>query len=518
MFVQSWDSAVDKSIPDYLKLHIEDTASADSPISEDIPGLIEFRKCFESTLGWRLEVETAAGFGTSEDDTLQLVPRRQDESARAGEASIEFEQANDLAQAMTGLIREFQQTRYELWRREAELAAGVPVSQRGDEKAHLALRLEAILKGGAKALGCQSAALYMLDDATTQLKLRASWGLPKKRLLAPARPLRGAAGDLEALVGHAVVMKDTSQLPHWRVPEDCASAICVPVSSPTEPLGTLWYFCDEGREFSEDQTNLAEIIAGRVAAELQREMLLNECVASEELERELENAARWQQERLPSIKPLLEDWDIAGWTSAENLLGRAFHDWFVPPDGSLAVALGMAEGSMLESALTAGSLHAILRAHSSYAHDAVEMLAQANETFWNSSAGGQFASVFYGLIQPETGHCEWSLAGGIDAFVTSANGVEQFSGNTAVLGAEPEPTGEANTVTLRSGESLVLVSHGLLGDELRAEMAFKTWLEQARPQDGERTAEGLMKSVRQFLASENAAELDGALLVIRRRS
>ena len=99
-------------------------------------------------------------------------------------------------------------------------------------------------------------AAYLLDDATKQLKLRSCWGLPKSRFLDPPRPLRGAAADLEALVGHAVVLEDTSFLPHWKVPEEFRSAVCVPISSPTFPFGTLWMFCDQPRDFSVAETQL----------------------------------------------------------------------------------------------------------------------------------------------------------------------------------------------------------------------------------------------------------------------
>ena len=54
---------------------------------------------------------------------------------------------------------------------------------------------------GAEAVGCQSAALYLLDDDTSELKMRSCWGLPCDRLAAPARPLRGAVGGPRSPVG-----------------------------------------------------------------------------------------------------------------------------------------------------------------------------------------------------------------------------------------------------------------------------------------------------------------------------
>src|SRR5690606_24574844 len=125
-------------------------------------------------------------------------------------------------------------TRQAVWEREAEIATGVPLVLRDDDSRapSLAQRLESVLKGGAEAIGCQAAALYLLDAATTELKLRSSFGLPRRRLLDPARPLRPALADLEALLGHAVVMNEPALFDYWKVPEQgFRSAVCVPVSS-----------------------------------------------------------------------------------------------------------------------------------------------------------------------------------------------------------------------------------------------------------------------------------------------
>ena len=107
-----------------------------------------------------------------------------------------------------------------------------------------------------------------------RLQLRASIGLPTERQSQPPRPLKGAVADLEMLLGHAVALERASAFGPWRVPEEFASALCVPVSSPSAPLGTLWFFSDHPRDFTDRQTNLAEVIAGRLVAELERMTLL----------------------------------------------------------------------------------------------------------------------------------------------------------------------------------------------------------------------------------------------------
>ena len=265
-----------------------------------------------------------------------------------------------LAVAIADLLQELQQTRCALWQREAELAAGVPVMAHPDEQMHLAERLESVLKAGAQAVGCQAAAIYLLDDATRKLKLRACWGLPRSRFADSPRPLRGATADLEALIGHAVIVRNAELLPNWQIPEEFRSAVCVPISSPTTPFGTLWVFCDHGRDFSVDETNLIEIVAGRIAADLERAVLLNQTLKLRSLARQLTHAAQWQQHRLPRIKPMLPGWDLSGWTAQAGALGGDFHDWFVLHGGDLAVAVGDAQGKMFESGLTTATLHTAL--------------------------------------------------------------------------------------------------------------------------------------------------------------
>ena len=93
-------------------------------------------------------------------------------------------------------------------------------------------------------------------------------GNPTRDLLA------GALADLEALSGHAVVLEDDVLMELWRVPEPAGAAVCVPISGPSSVLGTLWLFCHAPRKFSATETNLAEILAGRLAADLDREALI----------------------------------------------------------------------------------------------------------------------------------------------------------------------------------------------------------------------------------------------------
>ncbi len=456
-----------KNIPQYLKLHREDTSPVFVPATDELTSAEILCSAFEHSTGWHLRYEPPAGLNAWSGSSaaangagLVLTParRRDHETTRR----LPRQQVEHLAAALAIVLGELDLTRRALAQREAELAAGVPITKRSDEEQHLLDRLETALASGMQAVGGQGAALYVLDENTSELKLRACVGLPPSRLLDAARPLRGALADLEALLGHAVVIENTADLPHWHCPEDFASAVCVPVSSPSTPLGTLWIFGEKPRDYSSAETNMIEVIAGRIAADLEREMLLSAGEQSKTFERQLDDAVQWQEEHLPSVAPVIDDWQVAGATEASQELASEFFDWSVLNDGRLAVAVGDAHGKSVAAGLSTAVLQGALKAHSNYRHEAKDMLQRVNETLWTSSPGGQFASLGYGLILPEKGQLEWSSAGRVGAVLVEREGHLMLTGELSPLGAELDVKVWQRQCEVARGGALVLFSDGVL--------------------------------------------------------
>jgi len=453
-----------------LRLYSEDRAKVVCPQIEAVGSLPEVLRAFKKTTGWSLRYFPGQQPSPPADLTwsapvnpgvgvppghLRLEPVGSAPVASA-EKPVKLETARSMASALADMLGEMMQTRYALWRREAELAAGVPLVPHGDEEKHLAERLEAVLKGGADAVGCQAAALYLLDEATSELKLRSCWGLPFDRLCAPARPLKGAVADLEALLGHAVVLEDTELMRQWRVPEQFPAAVSVPVSTPTTLLGTLWVFCDRKRDFNSRQTNVLEVVAGRIAADLEREMLMREGIDAVELKRQVAAAERMQRNQFPTISPMLDGWELAGWTQPAETLGGDFYDWFCPGEGLLAVAVGDAMQQGLAAAMAANNLKSALRAHAQYHREANQTLQKVNMTLWTASAGDQYASLFFGLIETATGRVNYAMAGRPSAITVREGAWQSLSVASTPLGKSPETQFEPFGYELQPGEALVI--------------------------------------------------------------
>ncbi len=513
----------------HLRLHVQESARGEHPQLDEIRSLQGLCDAFQRATGWSLKFRQGGAkaahaiwsrsIGGATGGEPCVVSLDGVDEFRAGtrllsEEGCDQETAQELAESIAEMLQELQQTRCALWQREAELAVGIPVTPHPDEQAHLAERLEAVLKAGAQAVGCQAAAVYLLDDATRKLKLRSCWGLPRSRFLDPPRSLRGAAADLEALVGHAVILRDSELLPHWKIPEEFRSAVCVPVSSPTTPLGTLWMFCDRRRDFAVDETNLIEIVAGRIAADLERAVLLSQTLQLRSLARQLTHAAQWQHHRLPRIKPLLPGWDLSGWTAQAGALGGDFHDWFVLGGGQLAVAVGDSQGKMFESGLTTATLHTSLRSHAAYPHTAPQLAERINETLWTASVGDQFASLFYGTVQPETGAVESVAAGHVYAAIVGESLRTLAAAETLPLGTQPDSDYTAVTDRLQRGETLVVVSEGV-HRALRGTRERVLWRFFQANRGLE--ADDLIRKARGFLDRQSHEDVDDQTILVVKR-
>lgn len=526
------EMSVTRPTPDHLKIFTENAPEPPRPAVDAVESLAATLKAFEQATGWALHYAAGPAPQTSDlpwsapvnpgvgitPGHLTLEAGRSDTGRR--KPAIERRAAEGLASALAGMLGELLLTQHALWKREAELAAGVPLVPAADEARHLAARLGAVLKGGAQAVGCQAAALYLLDEATSSLKLRSSWGLPPGRLTAPARPLRGAVADLEALLGSAVVLDEPAMMEHWKVPEDYPSAACVPVSTPTTILGTLWVFAAAPRTFDDHQTNILEVVAGRLAADLEREMLLQVGIEGARLKRQLAAAEQLQHDQLPSIPPQVDGWDIAGWNCQAQQLGGDFFDWFCLPDGRVATAVGDASGSPIEAALSAAGIKAALRCHGPSGAQPEQMLDQINRVLWTGSAGSQHAAIYYGLLEPDTGRLCYAAAGPIAVVLRNSSGIETLTETSSLAGQSPELDPVVRELTLQPGQFVLIASQGVvdaldgsgraLGESgLREELQRQPSLPSAK----------LLATLRTRLDAYHGSHAadDRTLLVVRRR-
>jgi sigma-B regulation protein RsbU (phosphoserine phosphatase) len=507
---------VEKDIPEYLRLHIErHESSVESDLGRE--AWRSFRRQFADATGWKL---SSSPYDDQPSRSPSVKLREVEVRADGGKNKRRLERgaAEELAATFAEVYSELEVTRKALRCREAELAACVPVSPRADEEQHLAERLEVILRTGAEAVNCHSAAVYLLDDATSQLKLRSSWGIAPQKILEPPRELRGAAADLEALLGHAVVLYSPMMMEYWRAPLSGGSAVCVPVSSPTIPLGTLWLSCDEARDFTPIETNILEIIAGRIAADLEREILIEEGITLHHLRDQVERFAQSQADRVPTVKPDVDGWEMAAWSTQSQSLGGTMYDWGVASDGGLFGTLASVPGTPLVGSSSAASIQLATRCLLDLPLEIDDIVQRMNEALWQTAVGEGPASLALAKATPEKARCELVLAGDARAYHLLAKEVRKLTPTGPSIGADDLSQFTKGRLTLRQGQTLLLASPSFATAENAAGVPYETRLG-AFDRSGNRTANGLVEQLRANWLTHCGAStpVDATIVAITRR-
>ena len=146
---------------------------------------------------------------------------------------------------------------------------------------------------------------------------------------------------------------------------------------------------------------------------------------------ETESAAARQNAQLPGFAPLLEELEVAGWSSHRRALSGNFHDWMLLQQRTLLVMAGHATSAEsvdpIEAALVAQGAWAAIRSHAQHATDAGTLLSLTAKTLWPIASAGVQASVAVALVDLDGGHASVATAGDCLALKIRATGSEQIA-------------------------------------------------------------------------------------------
>jgi hypothetical protein len=495
-----------------------ETDSKSLPLGTD-DAIRSFWGKFESTTGWQMAPRSRRiggtpslmpAVGNSVNNPIVLDPfSNGDISEEAFEESfvdslsqvsaVGKAAATELATAATDLISELTEATQAIRTQHAELAARANVVIGAENQSALADRIAEILADASESCGCQAAVLYTLDDDTSELQIRSAHGLPESRLTAGPRPLQGARGDLEAMVKNVVTIDDLNAGPldTWNAPEPAAAAICAVVSAADIPMGTLWFFAEETKQFGPADVALARLAARSVATELATAVAdpfgtpaslavdritsdssndvtigstppkqvdkTNRVGKAEQAKNDIRDVAQWQFQGLPIGTEIAEDWKADGMIESPNDFAIGWHTWDVLPDGSIQMAIAEAVQADITGAMSATVARAAMTAHSGYRHTPSQMLSRIGDTLWQTSLGEQLMSMMYVRVDPETGEGEIASAGLITAMIASRMGYRPVvTGKSDPLCSHIDSQSVLETFRLMKGETLLAYSPGFL--------------------------------------------------------
>jgi len=443
----------------YLRLHHADPHTTDA-VAQPTDEMTAFWQTFTDTTGWRLDQRSRA-IGAP-----KLLPAHAPSSPLdplPSQPALPKDAARQLAANAARLIVRLRESEQAVRRQEAELAMrSMPLSS-VDEQAELADRLDDLLQMAAEGTGGMAAALYLLDDDTTTLKMRAQFGLSEQRLTEPARPLRGALADLEAMISDVVAIEDCASPDEvYRSPEPMAAAICAVVCDGEVPIGTLWIWNDTAMEIDSRALAVARLAASTVAGEITRNRAARSAGEQREAKNVLRAVSQWQQRQLPPSMPLAEGWFADGLTYSSAPVAASWHTWDILPNGTIALAVAQAHSDALDATMIAATARAAFQAHSGYRLTPAQILQRVSDTLWQTNTGDQLVSLLYANLDPDTGEGMIASAGFAQAMVLSRYGFRPVSKVSEPLCSFPDYSPTESHLRLLPGEVLWAASRDMM--------------------------------------------------------
>jgi phosphoserine phosphatase RsbU/P len=438
-----------------------------------------------------------------------------------------------------------------------QVAQAVVSSSDLDEALGSIVRITPILVGVKRAL------IYLWDEAQNVFRLGQSYGLPRA-----AETAMFALGEFPLL--DAVLIEDTLLAhPLWgeisasdQVPEDWTylaapeadrvndyleNAPCLLIAFPLSIKGkVLGVFLIEepepvpGEGFSASNANRRlrgkrlEIITGisqQAALAIQNDFLQHEMVEQERLEREMQLAREIQSAFLPQSVPDLPGWDLkVRWRTAREV-GGDFYDYFELAGNRLGLVIADVADKGMPAALFMTLVRTLVRATVKEIDSPADVLERANDIIVPDARSGMFVTIFYAVLDLDTGVLEFANAGhNLPLVLRGQNGqLEQLRRGGMALGVQEGNHIQGWKTRLEPGDHLVLYTDGVteafspqgeVYGELRLYQTIESAATGESQVEGGLTAGDLLEkidlAVQEFIGSGLLSD-DLTLLVLKRQ-
>ena len=458
--------------PNHLRLHKEDHAEQVVKAANNAGMIEELLQSFSQATGWapiavKDEVKTRSRTQAPEFITahkgwnlVSALPMdgMLDASDLESQPAVSENTAKKLWSSIEKILESLQNAERTVWRQEAELASNIGVTMKVEDQEDLAISLDRSLEQAASAMGCDAAAIYLLDDATSVLKMRSCIGLPKSRLTREPRPLRGALADLEALLGNAVLIEDIATNSSWQSPEEFGSALVIPIGSLQMPQGTLWLWSERKKSFNSQEIEIAKKTASEIMARLERKVLCQEVASARQVNRGLDEIVSRQASRLPDLQPLDHRIDIAGTTEVPDSVANHFHAWTLQNNGLIQAAVGGSKVVGLDGSIVNTTLQTTLELLWKQPLTATQVIRQTNDHLWGLGEGDWRSTLTLIEINPSDGHGSICNAGRGVNYLLSQRGFRPLSAAGPLLATQPEAVFSTERFVLNHKDALLSFS------------------------------------------------------------
>ena len=327
-----------------------------------------------------------------------------------------------------------------------------------------------IVDAARDLLDAERGSVFLHDPATGELYTTVATGSQTLRA-PPGRGIVGECAQTRAVVNVPDCYADSrfDRSFDQRTGYRTRCLLATPLVGHDDALvGVMQVLNKKGGPFTVEDERVATALAAQAAVALQRSRLLEEMVAKEKMERELEVAREIQLHFLPRVMPQLPGYEIAGWMRPADRTGGDVFDVIPSGENQALLLLGDATGHGIGPALSVTQVRSMLRM-------ALRLGASLDAAFRNIDAqladdlsSGRFVTAFLGMLDAATHDVVFHSAGQapILHFEAAADAVHELDSTTIPLGMFPGLPGKpAARLALAPGDILALITDGVFERE-----------------------------------------------------
>ena len=245
--------------------------------------------------------------------------------------------------------------------------------------------------------------------------------------------------------------------------------MCAPLKVKERTLGVI--YLDNRLHvgvFSPSDRDLLNAIGASAAIAIENARLYEVAVDRGRMERELHLARQVQSSLLLHTMPQLAGWDFAArWLPAREVAGD-YYDFITPasPAGAasaLAIVIADVTDKGMPAALFMAFTRTVVRVTVDRAALPADGITYANRLICAENTGGLFVSLFYGLLNPQTGALTYVNAGHNAPLLHrhSDRTVTTLPGTGMPLGIDANLVYTQRTIDMATGDVLLLYTDGV---------------------------------------------------------
>jgi serine phosphatase RsbU (regulator of sigma subunit) len=342
--------------------------------------------------------------------------------------------------------------------------------------------LQVIMEKTTEIMEADRSSLFLYDESRNELWSKIAQGLELKEIRFPLGV--GIAGDVAKTCKTANI-PDAHQDPRFNPDFDkqtnyrTRSVLCLPLLNTDGKLvGVIQSLNKKNREvFDEEDESLLEALAAHAVVALERARLTEAYVEKQRMEEALKLAHEIQMSILPKIFPPFpqrSEFDLYAMIEPAREVGGDFYDFFLTEDDHLCFAIGDVSGKGVPASLFMAVTKTLLRVIATRVRRPEAVLAELNNELYRDNEIGMFVTIFYGVLNIQTGVVEYSNGGHNPPYILSTQGaiVPVDNPGGMALGVRANAPYRAKRIQLRTGESLFLYTDGLTEAMDRADNLF----------------------------------------------